>query len=306
MTTSTKRYLRTLTFAFFMVLLAVAPVTAATPVAQDDEPLTPPEGEALLVVSNESLANVPSTLTLAGGEFGGGEEFTIDASEIREIPVEPADDYRLVWTSPPAGEEDEEAEYNQEFVAVPGRVFEGTIVPEQQTVTFKRLPAMTMMAESEESEMTETEESEMAAEDEQMMQEQAAAEMDASEQAQQDQQYSIPAGQGLIVVRNNSIANVPSTLTLAGGEFAGGEEFTIDADETRQIAVEPADDYRLVWTSPPAGVDDEEAEFNQDFTVVAGRVFYGSIVPEEQSVNFRRLPSSSTMQSADDTTESTQ
>lgn len=116
------------------------PAPTATPTSAP--PTTPvpgqviaPPGMALLVASNKSKENEFGTLTIAGGNYGGGKEFILNANTEVQIEMLPGKDYRTVWTSPARGG----VSAGREFTVSTGEVIFGWIVPEDRTV-FMQFP----------------------------------------------------------------------------------------------------------------------------------------------------------------------
>lgn len=93
---------------------------------------TAPLGKGLLVVANRTVANANANLTLAGGSFGGGEEFVVDAGAEIPLEVEPGR-YRAVWNLPIRG-----TFIGHEFDVSAGEVVLMWVVPEDGTGFFQR------------------------------------------------------------------------------------------------------------------------------------------------------------------------
>jgi hypothetical protein len=96
--------------------------------------------------------------------------------------------------------------------------------------------------------------------------------------------YAASPGKALFVAGNRSALNNFVTLTLSGGNFAGGQQFTLDANTETPLDMLPGD-YRATWHSPT------RSGFNagRDFSVTAGEVVVSWIIPEDGQV-FLRFP----------------
>ena len=88
-----------------------------------------PEDKMLLILGNRTLADIPSALTISGGELGG-EEFVVEASHEIRIELEPGE-YEATWTSP------EGETFGRKFKARPGTVVLAWIIPEDGQVFFR-------------------------------------------------------------------------------------------------------------------------------------------------------------------------
>ncbi|MCB9105006.1 MAG: hypothetical protein H6633_12305 [Anaerolineales bacterium] len=73
-------------------------------------------------------------------------------------------------------------------------------------------------------------------------------------------------------------------MTVTGGNFGGGELFTLNANTETVLEVVPGT-YRTVWSSPANG----GVNAGRDFTVTAGEVIFGWIIPEDRTV-FMQFP----------------
>ena len=91
--------------------------------------------------------------------------------------------------------------------------------------------------------------------------------------------YQAPAEKELLVAGNRSLADLPSTLTLTGGQFGGGKEFTINPNQELIVALDPVE-YTVTWTSPPSA---EGLVFSRGRTIspVPGEVSIVWVIPEE-------------------------
>jgi hypothetical protein len=95
---------------------------------------TAPLGRALLVSGNHSLANVNATLTLSGGNFGGGQQITLDANTEISFELAPGS-YRALWSSPARGG----FTAGRDFTVIAGEVILSWIIPENGQV-FMQFP----------------------------------------------------------------------------------------------------------------------------------------------------------------------
>ncbi|MDM8521730.1 FHA domain-containing protein [Anaerolineales bacterium HSG6] len=120
------------------LLIGSAPSTA-TPIPQptttSDMTYIAPPGKALFIAENRSGANEFSSMTITGGNFGGGKEFILDAGTETPLELLP-NDYRVLWTSParPGG-----FSAGREFSVIAGEVILSWIVPENGVV-FMQFP----------------------------------------------------------------------------------------------------------------------------------------------------------------------
>jgi len=202
-----------------------------------------------LTVSNRSLANASSTLTLSGGQFEGGETFILEAGQSEEIALEPGD-YRVTWTSPAS-----DLDFNQSFTAVSGNVADVWIVPEAEQVsgTFAGIsPARTPTTPA----LTSTESASMTAEAPTFT-------------------FVAEEGKALLVAGNRSLSRLPATLTLSGGEVGQGEAFALDSGQQLAQSLAPGQ-YRFTWSSPGSDI-----ALNGQFEVRAGDVLTSWYVPED-------------------------
>ena len=223
-------------------------VPTATPTATPATVIRPPDGKTLLIISNRSTLNQPARLTLSGGKsVGGGEEFDPPPNGELRVVLEP-DFYRALWSSPARGGFSRGAD----FTAVAGKVMVMWIVPEQGLTETEVYDQLTV----------------------------GSAQIPASGPTAADVEvrpggYVASPGKALLVAANWSALNNFATLTLAGGNFAGGQQFTLDANTETPLDMLPGN-YRAMWHSPT------EAGFNvgRDFMVSAGEVVVSWIIPE--------------------------
>ncbi len=254
-------------FFNFNVNQEETPEAQAQQMARPEEQLTPPSDEMLLIINNFSKANATSTFTIAGGEYAGGEQITVDHGEEVVLRLEPAD-YRVIWSSPAAEDaEGDDISFGRSFTAVPGTVARARITPEKNQVAFRfkvREDQTEEMAETTPADqMTETAESEAGID--------------------REFPYEAPAGQGMLVVGNRSKGNIPSTLTITGGRFAGGEQITVDPGDQVFLPVEPGE-FTVQWSAPvdePEGDEGETVIVSRQIEIVAGETPFWWIVPEE-------------------------
>jgi hypothetical protein len=129
---------RTMTEVYDELVLGDAPTVTptATPTPAPEIATGPvaPEGKALLIVGNRSLANEHAVLTLTGGNFGGGEQFIVNSNTEIFLELLPAD-YRTIWTSPARGG----FTAGREFRVAAGEVIFVWVVPEDKLV-FMQFP----------------------------------------------------------------------------------------------------------------------------------------------------------------------
>jgi pSer/pThr/pTyr-binding forkhead associated (FHA) protein len=112
----------------------VTPTATPMPVPEIATGPVAPEGKALLIVGNRSLANEHAVLTLTGGNFGGGEQFIVNSNTEIFLELLPAD-YRTIWTSPARGG----FTAGREFSVTAGEVIFVWVIPEDKKV-FMQFP----------------------------------------------------------------------------------------------------------------------------------------------------------------------
>ncbi len=210
------------------------------------KPVIPIE-EMLIIIGNRTHADITATVTLSGGEFGeAGESFTLEAGE--EIRFElPSGEYQARWTSP------NHEGFGRKFIAFPGRVALSWIVPEKDYVYAELLDP----GNQDNTQFTPPSVTSL------------------------ETPYLVPVGgKSLLVAGNRSLANIPSTLTLSGGQFGGGEELTVNPRQEVIIALSPGE-YQATWSAPVEVDDVEPFALNRSFTVVGGKVGVVWIVPED-------------------------
>jgi hypothetical protein len=194
----------------------------------------------LLIVSNRSLGNYPARLTLSGGKsVGGGREIDPPPGGEVQLVLEP-DFYRAVWS----------ASYNNfargsDFTAVPGKVVVMWIVPEEGRTETEIYDELVISSEPPPP----TVESSVA--------------------------DGPSSGKALFIVANRSLTNEYAMLTIAGGNFGGGNEVILNANTESQLELLPGN-YRTIWTTP-AG---RGMNAGKEFAVSAGEIIYGRIIPE--------------------------
>jgi len=210
----------------------------------------------LLIVGNRSFINQSARLTLSGGKsVGGGLEIDPPPGGEVQVVLEP-DFYRALWSAP----------YNSftrgsDFTAVAGKVMVMWIVPEEgrtDTEIYDQLvinPTATPTAQPTSTTVPPP-----------------------------GDKYVAPPGKGLLVVGNRSSANEFGVVTVTGGNFGGGKLFTLNANTETVLEVVPGT-YRTVWSSPANG----GVNAGRDFTVTAGEVIFGWIIPEDRTV-FMQFP----------------
>jgi hypothetical protein len=208
-----------------------------------------PTDKMLVIVGNRTLANIPSTLTLSGGQFGGGQAITIEAGQEMRLELEPGP-YQATWSSP-AG-----TTFGRTFRARPGRVAIAWIVPEENYVYT---------------------ELQRGSPGEDNTGPAALGQLAMPSVMTTTTPYSAAEGKALLVAGNRSLGDIPSTLTLSGGQFGGGKEFPLNPGQEVIVALEPGD-YRATWSAPRG----EAGPFtlSGEFTAVPGRIGIVWIVPE--------------------------
>ncbi|MCB0195463.1 MAG: LysM peptidoglycan-binding domain-containing protein [Anaerolineae bacterium] len=210
-----------------------------------------PEDKLLAIIGNRSFEDIPSTLKLVGGEFGEGQEFSIEAGQEIRLEIEPGE-YDAYWSSP------EGVTFSRDFLAKAGVVAINWFVPEESYVVteIQRIPF---------------EEDEDRAD--------ALGQFTTPSVMHNRTPYRAPEGKELLVAGNRSFADLPSTLTLTGGQFGGGKEFTINPGQELIVALDPVE-YTVTWSSPPAesGI---ALSRGGTITPVPGEVTVVWVVPEE-------------------------
>ena len=97
--------------------------------------------------------------------------------------------------------------------------------------------------------------------------------------------YSTPEGKSLLVAADRSLAHIPSTLTLSGGQFGEGQEFFINSGQEAMFALEPGN-YRATWSATDG--QGEPFSLSRDFTADAGQVSMIWLVPEDARAFLQR------------------
>lgn len=244
------------------------PTATPTPTSQPTATLTPtptsppatvvraPAGKTLLLVENRSMANQPARLTLSGGKsVGGGKEIDPPAGGRVEIVLEP-DFYRALWSTPVNS-----FTRGADFTAVAGKVMVMWIIPEEgvtKTEIYDELvegpPATSTPAPPTPTPIP------------------------------GPGGLVAPPGKALFVIQNRSIKNEFAGLTITGGNFGGGKEFTLNAATETRLELDPAH-YRTVWHTPVNG----GMSAGREFDARAGDVILGWIVPEDGTA-FMQFP----------------
>ena len=218
-----------------------------------------PAGKTLLIVGNRSLANKPARLTLSGGKsVGGGKEIDVSANGQVEMVLEP-DFYRALWSSPFRS-----FTRGSDFTAVPGKVMIMWIVPEDG--------------------LTDTEVYDELRLDGSVESTPTPAQVSTATPGPVISGYRAPVGKALLVVANQSMANVFAVVTVSGGSFGGGQEIKLDANSEIPLELLPGE-YRTIWSTPGFTAGHE-------FKVTAGEVILGWIIPENGQV-FMQFPGQS-------------
>lgn len=216
-----------------------------------------PADKMLIIVGNRTLANTATTLTLSGGQFGAGQMFTLEPAQEMRFELDPGE-YGATWGSPG------NATFGRTFRAVAGRVAIGWIVPEENYVFIEiqrgrpgeNDPGQAVLGQlTMPSVMTTT------------------------------TPYTAAEGKTLLVAGNRGFADIPTTLTLSGGQFGGGKEFSINPGQELILALEPGD-YRANWSAPRGAAG--PFTLAGQFTAVAGRIGIIWIVPEVSRAFFQR------------------
>jgi hypothetical protein len=127
----------TLTEMYDELIDETAPVATPLPTATrlpDPPGLVAPPGKALLIISNLSILNEFGMMTITGGNYGGGQEFILNANTETRLELTPAY-YRTVWHTPVNGG----MSAGREFNVSAGEVILGWMVPEKKEV-FMQFP----------------------------------------------------------------------------------------------------------------------------------------------------------------------
>jgi len=109
------------------------PSAAATPASPAVDYNAPP-GRALLIAGNRSVVNDYAVVTISGGNFGGGQQTTLDANTETPLELLPGK-YRAVWNTPSHGG----FNAGREFSVSAGEVIISWIIPEDGEV-FMQFP----------------------------------------------------------------------------------------------------------------------------------------------------------------------
>lgn len=229
------------------------PESTSTPTPPTRAVLRAPDGQTLVIISNRSIGNLPAVLTLSGGRtVGGGREIKAVPGIDEQIVLAP-DSYRAQWSAPNGFAR------AFSFDAVAGKVMVMWAVPDTNSDDVEIYDEL-IVDGGEAADPTPTPES-------------------TSEAQPAVEGYTAPPGRALFVAGNRSLNNSFTSLTISGGSFGGGEEFTLDANTETPLELGPGE-YRAVWTTP-AG---DGFTATRDFEAVAGQVIISYIVPEDGRV----------------------
>lgn len=241
------------------VVIPATPQPTATATAAAAAPpgfIQAPPGRTLLIVSNRSLANHPARLTLTEGKsINGAQEIEAIPGQDVEVVLEP-DFYQAFWSSPAR----DNFTRGADFTAGKDQVVVMWIKPEDgltQTEVYSRLPRSGTYPTPV---PTATPKPFLSG-------------------------YEAPPGKALLVVLNLSLENEMGQVTVSGGSFGGGQEIKLDPDTELTLVMDPANDYRTVWTSAAEG----GVTAGREFAASAGEVILGWIVPEDREV-FMQFP----------------
>ena len=216
-----------------------------------------PPGKTLLIISNRSLANHPARLTLTEGKsVDAAREFEVIPGQDAEVVLEP-DFYRAFWSSSAR----DNFTRGADFTAGEDQVVVMWIKPEEgltQTEFYNRLPRSGTYPTPV---PTATPKPFLTG-------------------------YEAPPGKALLVVLNLSLENEVGQVTVSGGSFGGGQEIRLDPDTELTLVMDPASDYRTVWTSTAA---EGGVTAGREFAASAGEVILGWIIPEDREV-FMQFP----------------
>ena len=120
--------------------LTIGGASTATPGAttpsnsQQNDGYSASPGKAMLVAGNRSAQNNFAVITLSGGNFGGGQQITLDANTETPVDLLPGK-YRAVWNTPAHSN----FSAGKEFIAATGEVIYSWIIPEHGQV-FMQFP----------------------------------------------------------------------------------------------------------------------------------------------------------------------
>jgi len=224
------------------------PVVAAIPTSQNI--LRAPEGKTLVIIGNRTIQNTPATLTLSQGKsVGGGKQINLDSGQEVQLILEP-DHYHVLWSAPVRG-----FAVDRDITAQAGKIIVMWVIPEYKSSDIEYYDQLILAAPPP------------------------------SPTPMPSAPLPTPQpGKALFITANRSFENLFARLTLTGGTFGGGQEFTIDANTETQLELTPGD-YRAIWYTP--GHDNFTA--GRDFTVVAGQIILSWIVPEKGQI-FMQFP----------------
>lgn len=224
---------------------------AAAEQREETEPRIP-EDKMTLIAGNRTYANLPVSLTIAGGEYGDGQTFVLNAGEEVRLELAPGD-YQMNWVG------DDNRNIGRNFRAEAGGVVITWMVPEDDVVFAiqpKHLPSDLGQVSRPAATSHET-------------------------------PYFVPEEKALLVAGNMSVAGTPSTLTLSGGQFGEAEQaFIVNPRQETLIALEPGE-YQAIWTTT---LDDADSPHGKErtFIVEAGQIEFGWIHPEQGQAIFQR------------------
>ncbi len=215
-----------------------------------------PAGKTLLIASNRSFSNLPARLTLSGGKsVAGGRELDLVPGQDVEMVLEP-DFYRALWSSSAR----DSFSRGADFTAGPDQVVVMWIKPEDGLTKTEFHSQLARGDAFPPLPVTATPEPVIPG-------------------------YTAPPGKAILVVANRSVENHYGMVTLSGGTFGGGKEIKLDAGAQFALEIDPADDYRAVWTSPAVG----GVNGGREFRVSAGEVILGWLLPERRQI-FMQFP----------------
>jgi hypothetical protein len=224
--------------------------------AQTPAPLMS-QDKMLVIVGNRTLADIPTTLTLSGGQFDESQEFVIEAGQEMRLELEPGL-YQATWSSP------EGTSFGRSFSATAGKAAIAWIVPEENYV-YTELQRGSTPGEAEAGQAV-------------------LGQLTMPSVMTTTTPYNAVEGKALLVAGNRSFADIPSTLTLSGSQFPDGKEFTINPGQELVIALEPGS-YQANWSAPTS----EAGPFTLagEFTAEADRIGIVWIMPEVERAFFQ-------------------
>jgi hypothetical protein len=223
------------------------------PLQEDSGPDLPPD-KMVFIAGNRTSENITVTVTIAGGEYGQGQQFPLGVGEERRFDLAPGP-YTATWSSPGGNG------WGRRFEAAAGAVVLTWAFPEEDAL-FSEV--------------------QQGAENLAVAQGQEIGQLTLPSVVTTTSPFIPPDGKALYVLSNRSLAGLPSYLTVYGGKFGEeGREITLNPFQVVSLAVEPGD-YRLVWTAPKSFENQtEEIGLKREGTATAGKVVIGWIIPEE-------------------------